>query len=426
MIIPPFTTRRLLTVGFVFILFLPVMQMQWHFVKEQSLGGVEAAPEPIPASVSTWFDGSLAANINARLSRKIGFRAISVRTRNQTKLALDHSLKTGVANGIVIGKKHWLYESTYIRHYTNPTATVDPSEAHQFVARIKALQATLAEHGKAFVVVIAPSKAELYPEFLPDEVVKQRQQFKDRRFCDQCRDEFTAQGVHYVDAPAILRRHKNQNEPMFSRTGTHWNYLACFLVWREVLQTINHQSKVHIPIPKLAAVQYDSPRGTDNDLGNLLNLLAIPGGTPRNPYPVVEVTPLPYEERPDFLFVGTSFTHTLVDTAYLSQSARHSDSLYYYKTILRCDAIPPELQGGGNVKMKRVGKVDSRSFDWQQVLLDKEVVVLEFLEVHGPKFDFGFCKDALAAIQTHGTPGAIQSEHPIQHTAARDRVRGQR
>ncbi len=413
---PAFTTRRALTIGFVLMLFLPVTQMEWRFVKEHALGGVEAVPDSAPASFSTWFDGSLASSISDRISRKIGFRALCVRTINQTKLAMNNSMEAGEANGVVMGKDHWLYESIYVRRFAKPIASVEPSEAHRFVARIKNLQDMLAKQGKSFLVVIAPSKAEFYPEFLPDDAIEQRQQFQSRRFCDQCREEFATQGVHCVDAPKILRQYKSKSDLLFSRTGTHWNYLACFLVWREVLQAVNQQSTLNIPIPELAAVQYDAPRGTDNDLGNLLNLLAIPGGLPNVPYPIVKVNPVSFDKRPDFLFVGTSFTHTLVDTAYLAQSARHSDSLYYYKTILRCDTVDPRLQGGESVEMAKIGSVGTPSFDWQQVLFDKDVVVLEFLEIHGPEFDFGFCEDALAAM--HKTPAHSAGNHHLERTAA--------
>ena len=46
------SVRRLLTVGFVFLLSLPVMQMQWRFIKEAPLGGVEQSNDIVSWSVS--------------------------------------------------------------------------------------------------------------------------------------------------------------------------------------------------------------------------------------------------------------------------------------------------------------------------------------------------------------------------------------
>ena len=103
--------------------------------------------------------------------------------------------------------------------------------------------------------------------------------------------------VNFVDSPRLLRDLKPTVEPLHSRTGTHWNYYACFLVWREALKKINACSSLRIPVPELAGVEYDKPRGTDNDLGSLLNVFVLPSGTPRIPYPIVETTP---KRRPAF------------------------------------------------------------------------------------------------------------------------------
>ncbi len=222
-----------------------------------------------------------------------------------------------------------------------------------------------------------------------------------------------AHGVHFVDAPQILQSQKGSTPELFSRTGTHWNYLACFLVWQEVLQHVNRQGRGQIPVPALARVQYDSPRGTDNDIGNLLNLVRIPGGLPQVPYPVVDAKPVPIAQRPRVLFVGTSFTWTMVSTAMSTQSVQSCDALYYYKSLYRFRAAPTPLQTGSTASPESVTPIDPGSLDWHSLLTDKDVVIVEFLETAAFDFDWGFCADALSALRDRPreAPGGVQTAH---------------
>ena len=117
--------------------------------------------------------------------------------------------------------------------------------------------------------------------------LRMRKQFTGLRDDDALVERLTRQHVNFVDSPRLLRDLKPRAEPLYSRTGTHWNYYACFLVWREASKKINACSSLHIPVPELAGVEYDKPRGSDNDLGSLLNVFVLPSGTPLIPYPIV-------------------------------------------------------------------------------------------------------------------------------------------
>ena len=52
----------------------------------------------------------------------------------------------------------------------------------------------------------------------------------------------------------------------------------------------------------------------------------------------------------------------------------------------------------------KVCSVNPQSLDWNTVLLDKDVVVLEFLEILHPDFESEFCQDALAVLHREEQP----------------------
>ncbi len=67
------SVRRMLAVSFVLLLSLPAMQMQWRFIKEAPLGGVEQSNDRVNWSVPAWWDGSAEAAISDWAARRIGF-----------------------------------------------------------------------------------------------------------------------------------------------------------------------------------------------------------------------------------------------------------------------------------------------------------------------------------------------------------------
>lgn len=418
------SVRRLLAVGFVFLLTLPTMQMQWRFIKEAPLGGVEQSNDIVNLSVPAWWDGSAESAISDWAARRIGFRAICVRVINQSKLVLNSAYELPVPDQLTIGKDHWLYETDYVQRYAQPQGVLPESEVEEFVTRLRTLQTMLAERGTTFLLVISPSKTELYPEYLPEAVVKARQRFSGRRDYDVLVERLARQRVNFIDAPKLLRELKPKSEPLCSRTGTHWNYYACFLVWCEALKKINTCSSRHLPVPELAGIEYDKPRGTDNDLGSLLNVFVQPGGTPRVPYPIVKAALEPVDAQATFLFVGTSFTWTLVDAMYMSHSSSQCDVLYYSKSHFHCTNNRPALRPGDATRRKLVCSLDDSSPDWSQILFSKSVVVLEVLETHLEAGDRGFCQRAMQALQDLPRPypsrGSVYETAQGQRPASRE------
>ncbi len=390
--------RRLLRAAFVPFLLLPTAQMVAPVVTEWKLAGVESPPPAPEWTWHAWRDGSLAAALDLGIRRGIGFRATSVRLVNQAKLAWGND-SLGHQE-VFIGKDHWLFARSYLEPYRNPARRLTDEELRDFAGSLRRLQDRLAQRGTAFVFVISPSKCELYPEHMPDAYVADRRRADCRRDYDVFLQLLAEQGVNVVDGPRILERHKARGvDQLFSRTGVHWSYHGCLLVWREILAAVNTAAGIALPVPEIIGLAHDRARSADNDLGELINVFLPPGGTPRVPYPLLEVDPLPAHRRPNFLFVGSSFSWTLMDSLYASGSGREVDIFYYNQTHYRGPDGDGLRRPGEWFSHQQVCSLADGAPDWRRTLLDKDVVVMEMLEFLPRSRVWEFCEPAIAALE---------------------------
>lgn len=95
-------------------------------------------------------------------------------------------------------------------------------------------RAWLAEQGIAFLVVVAPDKHSIYPEYLSDDVVVYT---GDTRL-DQLASPLTSRSeVEFLDLRPALRAASSPNR-LFHRTDTHWNLLGSWYGAREIIDRL--------------------------------------------------------------------------------------------------------------------------------------------------------------------------------------------
>ncbi len=393
--------RRLLSIGFVLMLALPAIQAALPFVRERPLTGAEEKPEQIRLSLGALWNGSFAHAVEAWINRRIGFRPTLIRLSNQIQLACGSDSPMDGKEHVCICKDGWLFEKGYMTSYAAPQQVLTDAELATFVSTLAELQERLRAQGKAMVFVISPSKAETHPEFLPDAIVEQRKKYAGVSDLDRLRKHLSTSGVVCFDTPRYFqaRRAADPDTRLYAKTGIHWTYQAAFEVWREILQLVNREYSAAWPIPEQIAVDYDAPRGTDEDIAKLLNLFFLPGKKDQVPYPVVDTHALPLESRPNILFAGTSFSRTLVHSMCLCESGRSCDYLFYTSRQFSLPSVKKPVSAGTSVPMKELRLDGFHSVEWETTLFDKQIVILEMLEINVHQFLYGFHDAALAAIQ---------------------------
>jgi len=385
-----------------FLLFLPFLQKTFRLFPESELHGAEVRPEKPKWTSAAWFDGSYAAQFEKSFAFRVGFRAVCIKTWNQLALALFDRLGGGQGTRVTRGRDGWLYETEYIEHALRPRRMA-PEERARYRDEVKGLQDELARRGIGFVLVISPSKVEWLPEHLPADTPPRDPERVGQSTYETLIPELQAAGVRVVDARALFAAWKPEEPELFVRCGTHWSYYGCFLFTRHLLAQLSREWPDRYRVPELEGVTRQPPVGSDKDLADLLNLLRFAPAELPVPYPEIAVDPLPLAGRPDVLMMGDSFTFTLVDSLKRSRAVGALDLLYYHQRLYR---YPPAEMDGYFLKHADydTGPIDHAALDWQTLLLDKDLVIVECNEMLLNQKLWGFAHGALAFLRGEEAP----------------------
>ncbi len=373
------------------ILVLPLFQRITRLLPEPDLAGVELpVPQPV-ATASNWFSGTFQRQFEDRLIRRIGYRGLLVRIDNQIQYSLFNQPALGRGTRIVIGQDRWLFEQTYLDRY-NSGRTAAEEDNRDRMRKLVRLERQLRQRGKGFLVVVSPSKAELYSEYLPpDKVVPDRHlRSSDYDRLAPLLDEY---GVPWMDVPRHFRALKQAGAPpLFAKGGVHWNYYGAALVVTGLIDRLERQMGLDF-----AQVRVEGPRidnevfGTDNDLGDLLNILTWRWEQGPQVHPVLARLPEASARPARLLLVGDSFVFTLT---YLMQSqGLVSESVIFYYSRRRFD-----YPAGTDAP------IDPTRLDWEAEIGRVDAVVLAINEYWLPKIGFGMVEPALESLERNAPP----------------------
>ncbi|MEI6970164.1 MAG: hypothetical protein WCL44_01485 [bacterium] len=380
------------------LLVTPMFAKVFHMPVDVVVHGSEARLEMPALTWSAWQNGTYQQRIDEYLAQQTGLRGFLVKLYNQTQYSLFGVLAKGHGTRICKGRGGWLYEEDYVKHYMKAPKVSDQTIDH-FVKHLAALQQLFSERGATFVVLVSPSKPEIYPEHLPSGV---------RRF-DAVQPGVNAygafiealkrEGIRYYDAHAKFLEWKQAGPPLFAPGGTHWNYYGVQLVANDLLRILHGNAGLTLPVlPEVTGANWLEPLGTDIDLRSLLNLWHFKGdGRVKAPYPVMtRHSSEGGAKRIKVVVVGDSFSFTLVDAMTRTDAVDQIELLYYFKRRFRYDmresGVPPgySLDHAGF----EVGPFTPENLDWNEVFRDVGLVILELNEIMPKAEGWGFPKAA--------------------------------
>jgi hypothetical protein len=150
---------------------------------------------------------------------------------------------------VLVGKDGWLYWAggKMADHYRG-IIQLTPQDLENWKILVERRRDKLAREGIEYIFVVAPDKQSIYPEYLPDWLIKVRPETKLDQFLAYMRAHST---VKVLDLRPALREAK-KTFPPYLKADTHWNFFGGFVASEEIIEALSKQSH------KLKALSLDS------------------------------------------------------------------------------------------------------------------------------------------------------------------------
>jgi alginate O-acetyltransferase complex protein AlgJ len=137
-----------------------------------------------------------------------------------------------------IGKEGWLYFSGEELKTFTGTDLFSENELKEFEDEIRRRQRIIESHGAKLFIAIVPNKANIYPEYMPDHIIKAN----NLGYGQQILKYFKQQQLPVIDLYQPLIEAKSLNE-IYYRTDNHWNDLGAFVASNAILNSFSTVNK---------------------------------------------------------------------------------------------------------------------------------------------------------------------------------------
>jgi len=364
-------------------------------------------PRPTPGAsrlTRVWnaaeaFKKEMADGVNARFFG----REFLIRWTNEIWFRLFRQCASPSAN-ITVGNQDQLFEDSYLAEYC--MARVSAGELEPMVRDIKAFQDVCKRLGVRCVLVVTPSKAAIYPEFVPARWMKLYA--PGPRAYDIFVPLLKKHGVCFLDGRVLATQAKPKAPaPLFPKGGIHWGQYLASLVTDGVVSELRAQGAPLAPMDFRPIHVDDKPGMEDKDLINLMKL-ARPW---RYPVSKVEAKPNPAVDgrRPSLAVIGDSFMWRMLQYLASSQQFSEINSYFYYKLYKSSN---PDIDNSFFTKGTGIVRQPTGQVDFNREIYGADCLILEINEVQIATSQFlkVFLKDALANVPQEGKRGPFLFE----------------
>ena len=152
--------------------------------------------------------------------------------RAYIKLKKDWMGVNPLPEKLILGKEDWLYLADYgTADDCRRVLPFVPAELDILRARMEKTAETLRMNGIKFMLVIAPDKHSIYPEYLPDNVVP----INDLSRLDQFTEAMAGVDFPYIDLRSPLLAQK-PCQSLYLTRESHWSDSGAFLGYTEIIE----------------------------------------------------------------------------------------------------------------------------------------------------------------------------------------------
>lgn len=379
---------------------LPLVQHVGHVFKSRELDGYTAPIKPVKLTLNSYRDQSYQEYVQQYLQQNFGFRNSYIRTYNQ----FIHSLfRQSTNNNIVIGKQQELYLRQYTDVYIGKTlrdnyGTEDSVRIamKQNVEETCRIIDSLKQFGTDIIVILAPSKPLIYPEYLPEDIQKEHYPFSIQEEYAKLYEQAGVEHINFI--PIFKKLKKTAPYPVYTKYGTHWAHSTIPFVADTILQKIASVKGYSMPHVVCSDSNITTRyRNSDKELESQLNLL-FPLRHERIPMPIFALRGENKERKPNLLVVGDSY-YTQMENTDFTKAFGEVDYWKYNETAY-------------SSKPERIGKISL--LDRYEIITGADVILMIFTDMHAYSYFFGFLKTVEQALKDGPDFNEIDREEIIQ------------
>ncbi|MGZ4048894.1 MAG: alginate O-acetyltransferase AlgX-related protein [Bacteroidia bacterium] len=356
-----------LTKHILFALFLLILlsEQVLFFKLPSSIGALKGAFVPVEKPVlsfDNWYSGQYQEQFMKYHEQNMFVHPLLIRLRNQISYSFFNELNS---KDIEEGKNHVLFESAYIDQYMGKYFLGDDSIAKK-IKKLAFVQAELKKRNIDLIFVIAPGKPSILPEYLPARYDLSQ---KTKSDYDAYAEQLQKQKINYIDITSYFKKIKhNSKHALFTKCGTHWSGYGATLAADTTFKYLEKLRNIDLPDYYDAGGEESFiPRGTDADLGNVLNLMVdIPSD--KMYYPKIIFKKDPSKTKPNLLIIGDSFVWSWIGFyEFLPNLFNEKTSFWYYNH---------DVGWGANPENKLV-----KDLDLKNEALNRDVIIIVNNEV---------------------------------------------
>lgn len=189
-----------------------------------------------------------AANVPSPLEAATAFRNAFNDRFPLRDLAIEADAQIRVSAGndwtnrVFLGNNGWMFlrQTPEGIPVTLPVDPMTSDELRTWINVFETRRETLAQHGIDYVLIVAPNKATIYPEFRPDVVAGFE---PDRRYQQLLDGLQQSTAVRCIDLRPALRHAKSADTTLYFRTDTHWNAVGSRIAHQAICQEMDWQDR---------------------------------------------------------------------------------------------------------------------------------------------------------------------------------------
>ncbi len=171
------------------------------------------------------------ARFESYFNDRFGFRKRLIYLLNLTKVV---ALGVSPSPKVILGYDRWLFYGDEDLPYYRAVKPLSAAQLNRWQERLEQRRAWLAERGIPYLIVFAPLKSTVYPEYMPRAYNRVGTESR----LDQLIAHLEAHSdLNVVDLRSAIAEEKSRNQ-VFYRTDTHWNNRGSYVGYTQIVKAL--------------------------------------------------------------------------------------------------------------------------------------------------------------------------------------------